>query len=268
MLLAEILSFGPKLTVNTHATSVPLLMADLDRLPIISNFVYSRFSLYADLFAAVILAIAVDQLRRTLRARASERRLTVGRHLRPTPRRWPGFLMVGLLALALIPLVPRWPSRSYAASLPVYFSTAGPEQVPQGSVALTYPYPDYPNLSGMLWQAGTSMRFRIIGGYALVPGVDGQPIFRLLPSFLPTVPLTLVYDDVGDSVTAQAATPAQMRAFLAHYGVQTVFSESVGADPKAANALFAAALGPPSTKVGRMEVWDDIAKRLAGTHSP
>jgi cytochrome bd-type quinol oxidase subunit 2 len=181
LLLAEIMSLGPRLNVDAHTTSVPLLMADFDRLPIFSNFVDSRFALYADLFAAVVLAISVDQLRRTLRDRAFERELTVGRHQRPTPIRWPGFVVVVIVALALIPLVPRWPSRSYAASSPAYFSTEALERVPPGSVALTYPYPDYPNLSGMVWQAGTSMRFRIIGGYALVPGVDGQPIFRLFP---------------------------------------------------------------------------------------
>jgi hypothetical protein len=120
----------------------------------------------------------------------------------------------------------------------------------------------------MVWQAGTSMRFRIIGGYALVPGVDGQPIFRLFPPYLPSVPSSLVDDYVGGSPGAAKATPAQMRAFLVHYGVQTVFSEAVGANPKAADALFTAALGSPSTKVGPMEVWYDVAKRAAGSHSP
>jgi hypothetical protein len=270
MLLAEILSLGPRLEVNSDVTSVPLLMADFDRLPIFSQFVDSRFALYADLFGAVILAISVDQLRRTLRDRAVERRLAAGDYQRPAPIRWPGVLMVGLLVLALIPLVPRWPSRSYGASLPLYFSTTSLERVPQGSIALTYPYPDYPNLSGMQWQAGTSMRFRIIGGYALVPGVGGNPIFRLFPPFLPSVPSTLVDDYVGSSVSAASAakaTPAQMRAFLLHYGVQTVFSEATGAHPKAADALFMSALGPPSTSVGRMKVWYDVTKRLVDQDS-
>jgi hypothetical protein len=176
---------------------------------------------------------------------------------------------MGILVLALIPLAPRWPSRSYPAVLPKYFSTSSFAQVPQGSVALTYPYPDYPNLSGMLWQAGTSMRFRIIGGYALVPGVDRQPIFRLFPPFLPSIPSTLVDDYLGNSSAAAAeANPAQMRAFLAHYGVQTVFSEKEGANPNAANALFTAALGSPSAKVGRMDVWYDVAGRVAESRSP
>jgi hypothetical protein len=268
MLMAEILSLGPRLTVNTHTTPVPLLMADFDRLPIFSNFVDSRFALYAALFAAVVLATSVDQLRRTLRDRVVERRLTVGRHQQPEPIRWPDFVMFGILALALIPLVPHWPSRSYAASLPEYFSTAALERVPPGTVALTYPYPDYPNLSGMLWQAGSTMRFRIVGGYALVPGVEGQPVFTLFPPFLPSVPSTLVDDYVGSSPGATEATPAQMRAFLVHYGVQTVFSEAVGANPEAANALFIAAMGPPSTKVGRMEIWYDVTERVVGSHSP
>jgi hypothetical protein len=267
MLLAEILSFGPRLTVDTHTTSVPLLMAALDRLPIVDSFVDSRLALYVNLFAAVILAISIDQLRSELRNRAVEKQSLVGRHQRRTPIRWPGFAMVAILTLALIPLVPRWPNRSYSASLPGYFSTTAFEQVPQGSVALTYPYPDYPTLPSMLWQAGTALRFRIIGGYALAPGANSQSIFRLYPSFLPSVPMTLVDDYIRGSLTPTKATPAQVRAFLVHYGVQTVFSESVGAEPKAADALFAAALGSPSTKDGRMEVWYNVAMRLAGSHS-
>jgi hypothetical protein len=264
MLLAEILSLGPQLRVDTHMTPVPLLMADFDRLPIFSNFVDSRFALYADLFAALVLAVAVDQLHRSLQKSAVERRLARRRHERPTRVRWPGFVMVGIVALALIPLVPRWPSRSYAASSPTSFSTAALERAPSGSVVLTYPYPDYPNLSGMLWQAEASMRFRIIGGYALVPSGDGQPIFRLFPPYLPSVPSTLVDDFFGGSHGAAKATPVQMRAFLVRYDVQTVFSEAVGANPKAADALFTAALGSPSTKVGRLEVWYDAAARAAG----
>lgn len=266
ILLSEVLSLGPRLIVDAHPTSVPLLMADFDRLPIFSNFVDSRFALFASLFAAVVLAISVDQLRETNRNRANHRRPMVGRHQRLTPKRWPGFVIGGLLVLALIPLVPNWPLRSHAASLPDYFSTASVARVPPGSVALTYPYPEYPNLSGMLWQAGTSMRFRIIGGYALVPGDDGQPIYKLFPSFLGSVPATLVDDYVGASTTARKTTPAQMRTFLVHYGVQTVFSEAVGANPKAANTLFIAAIGAPSVRVGRMDVWYDVARRLVGSH--
>jgi hypothetical protein len=112
------------------------------------------------------------------------------------------------------------------------------------------------------------MRFRIIGGYALVPGAEGQPVFNLYPPLLQSVPSTLVDDYVGSSSGATKATPAQMRAFLVHYGVQTVFSEAVGAHPGAANALFIAAMGPPSSKVGRMDVWYDVAARLVGSHSP
>jgi cytochrome bd-type quinol oxidase subunit 2 len=268
MLLAEILSFGPRLTVDTHTTSVPLLMAALDRFPILDSLVDSRLALYVNLFAAVILSVSVDQLRRELLDRASERRPSVGRHQRRSPIRWRVFAMAAIVAVALIPLVPRWPNRSSAASLPRYFSTAAFERVSPGSVALTYPYPDYPTLSSMLWQAGTSLRFRIIGGYALAPGVDGQPVFRLFPPVLQSVPLTLIDDYIGGSLTPTQATPTQIRAFLIHYGVETVFSESVGAKPKAADALFTASLGPPSTKDGRMDVWYDVAKRLVGSHSP
>jgi hypothetical protein len=268
MLLTELLSLGPRLNVDKSTTSVPLLMADFDRFPIFSQFVDSRFALYADLFGAMILAIAADQFRRTLQDRASSRKLAGARHRRPGPIRWPRIVVVGILAVALAPLVPRWPSRSYAASLPRYFSAVSLARVPPGSVALTYPYPDYPNLSAMLWQADTSMRFRIIGGYALVPGIDGRPIFRLSPTFLPSVPSTLVDAYVGGSPSSTKATPAQMRAFLVRYRVQTVFSEASGADPQVANGLFVAALGPSSIKVGKMNVWYNVPKRLLESPKP
>ncbi|MHB1776854.1 MAG: hypothetical protein ACYCU7_12825 [Acidimicrobiales bacterium] len=274
---AELLALGPTLTVDGRSTGVPLPDRLLDHLPLFASFVDARFSLYVDLFVAVLLAVAVDELHRTWTAPG--RRVVADdaprRHrmaeLRRRRRRWvaPAGL-AGTLAVVLVPLLPNWPYPSVPVTVPPLFTSAGDaaalDRVPVGTVALTYPYTDPASDQGLLWQAASGARFRLLGGYFLVPGPTGAASFDAFPPALDDVPATLAADDQGTTPGAvvpgaTAASPADVRRFLRHYRVATVLADPVGARPQQALRLLRAALGAP-TAVGGLDVWFDVPRVL------
>jgi len=69
----------------------------------------------------------------------------------------------------LIPLVPQMPLREQAANVPAYFTSASVRAIPEGSVVLPYPYDIGAVNYGMLWQAVSGFRFKIVGGEASKP---------------------------------------------------------------------------------------------------
>ena len=265
--VAGILSLGPRLTVNGHITGLPLPMAALDHLPLVASFIDARFALYVVLFAAVILAVWIDRFHEIASDRAAAH-VRAQTHRASSIRRWPGVVVGGVVVVAVLgPMVPNLPYPSQPTDIPKFFSTSDVQRIAPGSVALTYPFPNNGELRAMLWQSTAAMRFKLIGGYALGVGSDGKASYTSLPRYLPSVPATLVAILSGGSPAAlapgsTAATPSQMRAFLVHYDVATVLSQPVGADPAAADALFAAAIGVPATRTGGMYVWFDVQRSI------
>ena len=251
---AAVLALGPTLIVDTRTTSVKLPMALLDHLPFVINFIDSRFALYVDLLAALLLGVWLDRMHARRDRRPAHRRAG-----KPWLRS-SAVVIAAVTSVALFPLVPKWPYRSVPASVPDFFQTATVRRIPQGSVALTYPFPQYPNLQGMLWQAESSMRFRVVGGYALVPGANRLVSSDPVPTYLPSVPATLVAAYLGtrpaDVIAgASAATPLQIRSYLRHYRVATVVAQPVGARSGSVIRLFDAAIGSPPTRIGGIDAW-------------
>lgn len=264
--VAELLALGPTLVVDRRVTGVPLPDRLLDHLPFFDSFVDARFSLYVDLFAAVLLAVGLDQLRTAvgvLRRRATRRR----RGPWWSPARWWRPAALGaVVAVALAPLIPDWPYPSVTLAVPAVFSGPLMARIPQGSVALTYPYDESASDQAMLWQVAASVRFRLLGGYVIVPGPDGTASFDPFPPALDSVPATLVADDLGGKPEAvlpgaTQATPVQFRRFLERYQIDTVLADPIGARPARALSLFESVLGPP-TRAGRIDAWFGVRARL------
>lgn len=253
-LAAEVLALGPYLTVDGHDTGVPLPDALLDHLPQFANFVFARFSLYVDLSVAVLVAIGVDQLvrhRPPVRLRHRRRGRMAGR---VTP-----VLFGTAVAVALVPLLPAWPYGSSPPGAPAFFTSAALDRVPPGSVALTYPYTQDPTDQAMLWQVAAHMRFKLMGGYVIIPGPPGTTSYDPFPPTLQSVPATLMADAGGTTPAAElpgatTATPADVRRFVATYHVDTVLFDPIGAAPGKALALLEAALGPPR-RGGGVDAW-------------
>ncbi|HUZ09594.1 MAG TPA: hypothetical protein VMU76_05435 [Acidimicrobiales bacterium] len=263
---AEVLALGPSLTIDAHSTGIPLPVDLLDHLPLFASFVDSRFALYVDLFAAVLLAVACDQWHAAWRRTRTEGGPRYQRRRGFRARWWRPAVLVGVLVVALAPLVPDWPYPSYPSDVPQLFTSAALRQIPAGSVAMTYPYADVLSDQGMLWQASARMRFRLVGGYALVPGPDRAASYDAFPSDLASVPATFVADDQGTSPAnvmpgTTEATATEVRRFLERYKVETVLADPVGARPASALSLLEEAIGAP-TRAGGLEVWFGVQGHL------
>jgi hypothetical protein len=245
--VAWVLSLGPRLNVDGHHTVVRLPFAVFLHLPILDSILAGRFTLFIDLFVAFVVALGVDRLRADLAGRPH----LTGRAV---------VLAVGaLVVVALLPLVPRWPYPHVPVSTttPTFFQTADVDAVPAGSAALTYPYAVYPENQSMLWQALSAMRFKILGGYALIPGPDQLAIDGPGPVEPAAVPDTLISDYDGQPNPAPAATPGQLRTLVRRYDIRSLMVGPGGVDPAAAITLFTQAYGPPA-QVGGLLLWTHL----------
>jgi hypothetical protein len=245
--VAWVLSLGPRLNVDGHHTVVRLPFAVFLHLPILDSILAGRFTLFIDLFVAFVVALGVDRLRADLAGRPH----LTGRAV---------VLAVGaLVVVALLPLVPRWPYPHVPVSTttPTFFQTADVDAVPAGSAALTYPYAVYPENQSMLWQALSAMRFKILGGYALIPGPDQLAIDGPGPVEPAAVPDTLISDYDGQPNPGPAATPGQLRTLVRRYDIRSLMVGPGGVDPAAAITLFTQAYGPPA-QVGGLLLWTHL----------
>ncbi len=255
---AWVLSLGPRLVVDTHVTSIRLPFTVFPHVPVLDAVIAARFALLVDLFVALALAVTLDRVAHRVverKGRHAQHPAAPGSASASAPR----WLTVGVLSVvALVPLVPRWPYPSVPTGIPAFFSSPALQQVAPGSVALTYPYPVYPEDQAMLWQAASDMRFRLIGGYALTAGATGTATSFAPPLVPADVTATLTGDWLGVSEGPPPA-PADVRAFLQRYHVGTVLVYDGGSEPAAVVALFGAALGPPDVS-GEMTAWFDVQK--------
>jgi hypothetical protein len=253
---AWVLSLGAGLVIRSAPgatpTGLPLPERLFTKLPLLSNTIPVRYSLYVTLFAGLVLALALDRLRQRLLegAGAPWLRSPVGAALVP-----------GLVALAcLVPVIPSIPLQGFAdPGVPAFFTSAALQGIPRDSVALVYPYPSSPTPQGQLWQAEAELRFKMPGGYFLVPQPPGRAI-----AFSPA----LGYDT--DTLTARtlialaagtppAETPALRAALVAQlrsWDVRTLLASTEGVVRPGVSVQFLTWLaGRPPTAQGGLLVW-------------
>ena len=189
---AFILSLGSgfELVHGVVKVNLPLPFVVFTHLPLLQSITPDRFALFLQLSAALILAVGIDGLRRGgIRSpkSASAPTSAVASGGRETGSAGPAtaskrpVLLVGLVAICLLPLLPRLPYHTAAVKTPAVFSSLADRAIPSGSRALTFPWDVAPHNDAMMWQVASDMRFKILGGYAIVPGAGNQPVSLLLP---------------------------------------------------------------------------------------
>jgi hypothetical protein len=284
--IAFVLSLGSSLYVDQHNTGIPLPFAALSHLPIFDGIVAARFSLFTNLFAAIILAVGLDQLSRNWRDHAPG-----PRSQSPSQHRGVGS-GIACMAIALVVAVSLWPSRtqpSSSTSTSSYVTSGAGASIPVGSVVLAYPYPNTPvhTYEGhsliffpfvqmldnvMLGQAIGGFPFKLIGGYGWAPGTDEQnpnPT-PLRPSAVEAFFNASFY---GSQTSEQAAQltkrvlTSDLRAFMHRYGVDAVIVLPLGRDPEAVARHVTDAIGAPSQS-GRVMVWLNVQRRLSRMSAP
>jgi hypothetical protein len=122
------------------------------QVPPLTNMLPVRLMLFVFLVAGLLVAVFVDHL---VRAPALRSRLLAG----------------AVASLALAPLFPSLPYPATPVEVPAFF--AGPA-IPDGSVAVIFPFVDPTHTAAVLWQAQSGMRFKMPEGYAFVPPGQGN----------------------------------------------------------------------------------------------
>jgi hypothetical protein len=291
--IAFVLSLGPRLVVNGHATGIPLPFALFEHLPALDGLQLGRFSLFTALFAAAMLAIGLD---------LSWQRL--GQHLQTAGRspQWNTVARSAVVgAVALVVALPLLPSGAQAApptNVPGFFTSSAVDSIPAGSVVLAYPYPDLTSTdlssallasygvtlhSVLLDQAVAGMRYNVIGGFGpwfpSPTGQGGTPS----PALLDPRSVQALFDVAlsGTETRAQRALlsdghlTSDLREFLRNHHVQTVIvlrQVSFTSTQKPVSVGHAAmvishvsaAIGPPVVR-GGVTVWFHVGRRLAAS---
>jgi hypothetical protein len=151
--------------------------------------------------------------------------------------------------------------------VPRWFSTAALRLTP-GTVVLTVPYPGSFLTQAMGWQAEDDLRFRLVSGYAIVPGRDGRHSAAASPlGGADAIFDRLSFGLAGTPPTGRPAELAEVRSTLQRWGVQVVVVTSVGRDPAYSTAYFTAVFGRPPRSEDGSWAWHGLdpgaALRLA-----
>ena len=254
--VAWIVSLGGALVVRSapgaSLQGFPLPEAVFAHLPVLANTIPVRYSLYVALFASLILAIALDRLHARVaeRARAGWLRTPAGSAVLPAV----------VAVICLVPVLPAIPLQGFAdPGVPAYFSSASLQRVPSGSVALLYPFPSTPTPQGQLWQAESDFRFKMPGGYFLVPQSPQRTI-----AFTPAIGYdtntltarTLIALAAGTPPPESPALHAALTAQLRSWHVRTLLASTVGLAQPAQSVQFLTWLaGRPPTPDGGVLTW-------------
>lgn len=268
---AFVLSLGGSLVVRSRpgadTPGFPLPEQLFAHLPLLSNTIPVRYSLYVSLAAGLVLALGLDHMRGVL-----ERRW---RRSRPTSevgssdpvdgrRRTTAGLLTGVVALAcLLPVIPSVPLQGFVdPATPSFFTSPARNTIPAGSVVLLYPYPSTPSPQGQLWQAQADLRFKMPGGYFLVP----QPPSRSI-AFTPAtgyvtdtlMARTLLSLAAGDPPPRSSALRAGLGAELRAWNVTAVLAPISGLpQPQQAVAFLSWMAGRSPVEKHGVLIWNHL----------
>ena len=250
-LIAFIFSLGSRLSIYGHVTNIPLPEAIFTHLPLLDDTVPARFSFVVCLFSTIAIAVGADRYLTAMMARRTAR------------RRDALFNAVGIASLVacVALLLPQVPFSTQEAPWPTNINSTLTE-IPLGGVVLVYPFPTAQFTAGMVWQASDEMRFRILGGFAIVQGkndygIAHQPL--LSHPFIQEYLAAAQYGGPGLYPPPSATVPAHQELcnFLTDYDVSAVIFSNQGIHPKVVKRLFLDVLGSPSSSTfnGKILVW-------------
>ena len=249
---AWVLSLGGALVVRGKpgadvAAGLPLPERVFTHLPLLSNTIPVRYALYVSLLAGLVLALGLEALRTRLTREAGS-------------RQWAAVAPMAVAVLCLAPIVPALPLQGFVdPGTPAWFTGPGVGHVPADSVALLYPYPSTPSPQGQLWQAEADMRFRMPGGYFLVPQPPGRAIAFTPETGYVTDTLmarTLIALAAGTAPPQTPALRAGLRAELRAWHVRSVIAPVAGLPAPATSVAFLSwMVGAPPVRDGDVLAW-------------
>ncbi len=239
-LIALVLGLGNRLMVDGKVhPSIPLPFSVVYHVPLLNSLISARFSLYMDFFVAIILAIGLEMLR-------SDFAISIG------PRK-AGAAAAIICLVALIPAVPAWPLRLRQVDIPRFFTSSLVARIPTGSPVVAYPYPYYPENFAMIYQAASDFRFKLAGGYVIVPDTKGNGYFAPTPSIIGTTLRTFFTE--AHPPPPSSAIVLGARQELSKWGVKDVVLVPKGADPIGASRFLSKVAGSRPDNSGGVSLW-------------
>ena len=242
-LSAYVLSLGSPLLIHNNNTGLHLPGGILRHLPLSGGAVLARIAVYTFLFAALVLGVAVERLRKW-----------------PLwPDHWTGLpVSVVVSAVVLIPLIPALPYQEIAVDTPSFFTTAAVDAVPQNSVAVVYPQTTPNDADALLWQASAAMRFKMPGAYALVPATGAPPTWGS-PSLTGD---TLAAVQAGANVSRTSSIRSALRSQWRSWHAQT-FIMGPGGDETGARDFVTWVIGKSPVYTDGVYVWSDLQRSIS-----
>jgi hypothetical protein len=213
--------------------------------PVFTNISTNHFAAFADLGVALIVAMGLAAFRYSpLWARLAA---PIG-----------SIVVVGVAAALLLPtwFLFQVPLNVHRVDAPPWFTTAA-LHVREGSVVVTYPFPDSAALTSepMVWQAADDMRFRLAGGYVKVPAARGLSVVGLgLPGSAVRTLIELTSQPTFANPTGHQMDT--MRRALRQWSTSYIVVTNTGLAPVMAAAVFTAATGIVPRISHRAWVWD------------
>jgi len=254
--LAFVLSLGAGLVVKSNPpgapSGFPLPERLFTKIPLLSNTIPARYSLYVALCAALLLGVILERVRDSLAFRSANG--APGRRVRSAL-----LAPIGITVVALVPLIPAVPFQALLpVGTPTYFTSSGVTHLARGSVAVVYPYPSSTIPNAQAWQAVARMRFRSPGGYYLVPGPTGAIAFSSVVSYArdTITAATLVELTAGDPPTPTRALRTEILAQWQSWHVRSLVAfPALGKDPAGARAFLTWLTGRSPTIDDGATVW-------------
>jgi hypothetical protein len=186
--VAFVLSTGYYLFLTPSLRILPMPAWVLGHLPITRDILPYRFASFTALFAAILVAIVLDRVharglagllgdRLRVRARWGRPRAAAYGTKAADRSRTSTAAVVLLAGLVLLPIALNAPLPFRTGSITVPAALRSPlvAALPEASVIIEYPLPTEYQASPMAWQALSGMRYRLVGGYAIVESPDGRP---------------------------------------------------------------------------------------------
>lgn len=207
--ISLVLSAGPKLIL--FKKSLIILPWDfIGKYEPFKSMLPSRLTLYVLFFGLLAVGISLSTINNISGA------FKKGLYLAP-------------LTLAVVGMIPVFPYFSFQLPQPTFFYNNVFNLVKPGEVIFIIPYArdGKSNIAPMLWQADSNMRFKMMGGYALVPDKNGklEPVGGWPPTGLILATEQILTGGhppvVGDPVNPILASHSYLR-FLKDNGIALV----------------------------------------------
>ncbi len=269
---AFVLSLGPRLTVDGHSLAIWLPEALFEHVPVLVDLEPVRVTGIEMLFLAVILAVGLDRTRTSMLERARAARTASSRPGEPRARGMgsrirsdPSLQSLGVLALlivAFVPVLDQLPVVSEHSVTAPGLTASLARSVPDGGVVLAFPYPRAHEDEPMLWQAVDEMSFRLVGGYALVPGTTGHGRYYVAQGPDLAKLSSLLTAAGGAAGVSLVSACHSLGTVVRAYGADAlVVRTRTGAIRTRGIGLLSKLLGPPTVSFKAGVAWYDLPGR-------